>query len=151
MRRTCWSSVTSYRVWKSSIGPTLLRPSKCCRSVLVLISVPLVHRGELTEYDSFMTNCLSWFRFYYFFPCSILVVLQDFRSKYRLSTQPQSISIDCFFLNKLSLKTSTFDSPKKEKRPPRKWRAKNYNKEVKTTLQVCGETTDISETVPACV
>ncbi|XP_077577517.1 oxysterol-binding protein-related protein 3 isoform X1 [Stigmatopora nigra] len=31
---------------------------------------------------------------------------------------------------------STFDSPKKEKRLPRKWRTKNYNKDVKTTLQV---------------
>ncbi|XP_039974475.1 oxysterol-binding protein-related protein 3 isoform X2 [Xiphias gladius] len=34
------------------------------------------------------------------------------------------------------LYASTFDSPKKEKRHPRKWRAKNYNKDVKTTLQV---------------
>ncbi|XP_068999061.1 oxysterol-binding protein-related protein 3 isoform X3 [Embiotoca jacksoni] len=31
---------------------------------------------------------------------------------------------------------STFDSPKKEKRLPRKWCSKNYNKDVKTTLQV---------------
>uniref|UniRef100_A0A8C4H0P6 Oxysterol-binding protein n=1 Tax=Dicentrarchus labrax TaxID=13489 RepID=A0A8C4H0P6_DICLA len=35
-----------------------------------------------------------------------------------------------------ALQTSTFDSPKKEKRLPRKWRTKNYNKDVKTTLQV---------------
>ncbi|XP_071388911.1 oxysterol-binding protein-related protein 3 isoform X2 [Centroberyx affinis] len=35
-----------------------------------------------------------------------------------------------------ALQTSTFDSPKKEKRLPRKWRSKNYNKDVKTTLQV---------------
>ncbi|CAN9514303.1 unnamed protein product [Ophioblennius macclurei] len=34
------------------------------------------------------------------------------------------------------LQASTFDSPKKEKRLPRKWRTKNYNKDVKTTLQV---------------
>uniref|UniRef100_A0A8D3D4V1 Oxysterol-binding protein n=1 Tax=Scophthalmus maximus TaxID=52904 RepID=A0A8D3D4V1_SCOMX len=37
-----------------------------------------------------------------------------------------------------ALQTSTFDSPKKEKRLPRKWRTKNYNKDVKTTLQVPG-------------
>ncbi|CAB1446384.1 unnamed protein product, partial [Pleuronectes platessa] len=35
-----------------------------------------------------------------------------------------------------ALQTSTFDSPKKEKRLPKKWRNKNYNKDVKTTLQV---------------
>ncbi|XP_029308053.1 oxysterol-binding protein-related protein 3 isoform X2 [Cottoperca gobio] len=35
-----------------------------------------------------------------------------------------------------ALQASTFDSPKKEKRLPRKWRTKNYNKDVKTTLQV---------------
>ncbi|XP_067366457.1 oxysterol-binding protein-related protein 3 isoform X2 [Channa argus] len=35
-----------------------------------------------------------------------------------------------------ALQTSTFDSPKKEKRLPRKWRTKNYNKDAKTTLQV---------------
>ncbi|XP_042280428.1 oxysterol-binding protein-related protein 3 isoform X3 [Thunnus maccoyii] len=35
-----------------------------------------------------------------------------------------------------ALQASTFDSPKKEKRIPRKWRSKNYNKDVKTTLQV---------------
>uniref|UniRef100_A0A4W6DJ34 Oxysterol-binding protein n=1 Tax=Lates calcarifer TaxID=8187 RepID=A0A4W6DJ34_LATCA len=35
-----------------------------------------------------------------------------------------------------ALQASTFDSPKKEKRLPRKWRGKNYNKDVKTTLQV---------------
>ncbi|KAM4580761.1 oxysterol-binding protein-related protein 3 isoform 2-T3 [Odontesthes bonariensis] len=35
-----------------------------------------------------------------------------------------------------ALQASTFDSPKKEKRLPRKWRNKNYNKDVKTTLQV---------------
>uniref|UniRef100_A0A3Q3MEK7 Oxysterol-binding protein n=1 Tax=Mastacembelus armatus TaxID=205130 RepID=A0A3Q3MEK7_9TELE len=35
-----------------------------------------------------------------------------------------------------ALQTSTFDSPKKEKRLPRKWRTKNYSKDVKTTLQV---------------
>ncbi|CAJ1061733.1 oxysterol-binding protein-related protein 3 isoform X1 [Xyrichtys novacula] len=34
-----------------------------------------------------------------------------------------------------ALQASTFDSPKKEKRLQRKWR-KNYNKDVKTTLQV---------------
>ncbi|XP_045575158.1 oxysterol-binding protein-related protein 3 isoform X3 [Salmo salar] len=35
------------------------------------------------------------------------------------------------------LQASTFDTPKKEKRPPRKWRgSKNYGKDVKTTLQV---------------
>ncbi|XP_075883734.1 oxysterol-binding protein-related protein 3 isoform X2 [Nelusetta ayraudi] len=34
-----------------------------------------------------------------------------------------------------ALQASTFDSPKKEKRLPRKWR-KNYNKDVKATLQV---------------
>nr|XP_029512116.1 oxysterol-binding protein-related protein 3-like [Oncorhynchus nerka] len=34
-------------------------------------------------------------------------------------------------------RASTFDTPKKEKRPPRKWRgSKNYGKDVKTTLQV---------------
>lgn len=37
-------------------------------------------------------------------------------------------------------KASTFDSPKKEKRLPRKWRTKNYNKDVKTTLQVINVT-----------
>ncbi|XP_068425504.1 oxysterol-binding protein-related protein 3 isoform X2 [Clinocottus analis] len=35
-----------------------------------------------------------------------------------------------------TLQASTFDSPKKEKRLPRKWRSKNCNKDVKTTLQV---------------
>ncbi|XP_038125348.1 oxysterol-binding protein-related protein 3 isoform X1 [Cyprinodon tularosa] len=35
-----------------------------------------------------------------------------------------------------ALQASTFDSPKKEKRLQRKWRNKNYNKDVKTTLQV---------------
>lgn len=35
-----------------------------------------------------------------------------------------------------ALQACTFESPKKEKRLPRKWRTKNYNKEVKTTLQV---------------
>ncbi|KAG7475396.1 hypothetical protein JOB18_030628 [Solea senegalensis] len=35
-----------------------------------------------------------------------------------------------------TLQASTFDSPKKEKRIPRKWRTKNYNKDAKTTLQV---------------
>ncbi|KAM9851668.1 oxysterol-binding protein-related protein 3 isoform 1-T1 [Aulostomus maculatus] len=35
-----------------------------------------------------------------------------------------------------ALQASTFDSPKKEKRLPRKWRNKNYNKDVKATLQV---------------
>ncbi|XP_055359502.1 oxysterol-binding protein-related protein 3 isoform X4 [Betta splendens] len=35
-----------------------------------------------------------------------------------------------------ALQASTFDSPKKEKRLPRKWRSKNYNKDPKTTLQV---------------
>lgn len=35
-----------------------------------------------------------------------------------------------------ALQASTFESPKKEKRLPRKWRTKNYNKEVKNTLQV---------------
>ncbi|KAI4887867.1 hypothetical protein NFI96_015086 [Prochilodus magdalenae] len=33
------------------------------------------------------------------------------------------------------LQASAYDSPKKEKRPPRKWRSKNY-KDTKTTLQV---------------
>ncbi|XP_033959416.1 oxysterol-binding protein-related protein 3 isoform X1 [Pseudochaenichthys georgianus] len=35
-----------------------------------------------------------------------------------------------------ALQASTFDSPKKEKRLPKKWRTKNYNKDVKATLQV---------------
>lgn len=35
-----------------------------------------------------------------------------------------------------ALQACTFESPKKEKRLPRKWRSKNYNKEAKTTLQV---------------
>ncbi|XP_035287262.1 oxysterol-binding protein-related protein 3 isoform X2 [Anguilla anguilla] len=35
-----------------------------------------------------------------------------------------------------ALQASTFDSPKKEKRPPRKWRTKNYGKDSKTTLEV---------------
>ncbi|XP_059195848.1 oxysterol-binding protein-related protein 3 [Centropristis striata] len=35
-----------------------------------------------------------------------------------------------------ALQASTYDSPKKEKRLPKKWRSKNYNKDVKTTLQV---------------
>uniref|UniRef100_A0A665UCC9 Oxysterol-binding protein n=1 Tax=Echeneis naucrates TaxID=173247 RepID=A0A665UCC9_ECHNA len=35
-----------------------------------------------------------------------------------------------------ALQANTFDSPKKDKRLPRKWRTKNYNKDVKTTLQV---------------
>uniref|UniRef100_A0A672ZCF5 Oxysterol-binding protein n=1 Tax=Sphaeramia orbicularis TaxID=375764 RepID=A0A672ZCF5_9TELE len=35
-----------------------------------------------------------------------------------------------------ALQASTFESPKKEKRLQRKWRTKNYNKDVKTTLQV---------------
>uniref|UniRef100_A0AAQ5Z928 Oxysterol-binding protein n=1 Tax=Amphiprion ocellaris TaxID=80972 RepID=A0AAQ5Z928_AMPOC len=44
----------------------------------------------------------------------------------------------CFVIHEISqhFKASTFDSPKKEKRLPRKWRSKNYNKDVKTTLQV---------------
>uniref|UniRef100_A0A7N6ACL3 Oxysterol-binding protein n=1 Tax=Anabas testudineus TaxID=64144 RepID=A0A7N6ACL3_ANATE len=39
-----------------------------------------------------------------------------------------------------ALQASTFDSPKKEKRLPRKWRTKNYNKDPKTTLQVDNKT-----------
>ncbi|XP_062322746.1 oxysterol-binding protein-related protein 3 isoform X1 [Osmerus eperlanus] len=35
-----------------------------------------------------------------------------------------------------ALQASTYDSPKKEKRAPRKWRVKNYNKDAKSTLQV---------------
>ncbi|KAK5892463.1 hypothetical protein CesoFtcFv8_012839 [Champsocephalus esox] len=35
-----------------------------------------------------------------------------------------------------ALQASRFDSPKKEKRLPKKWRTKNYNKDVKATLQV---------------
>ncbi|XP_060906790.1 oxysterol-binding protein-related protein 3 isoform X1 [Labrus mixtus] len=35
-----------------------------------------------------------------------------------------------------ALQASTYDSPKKEKRLPKKWLTKNYNKDVKTTLQV---------------
>uniref|UniRef100_A0A8C2CK55 Oxysterol-binding protein n=1 Tax=Cyprinus carpio TaxID=7962 RepID=A0A8C2CK55_CYPCA len=35
-----------------------------------------------------------------------------------------------------ALQASTYDSPKKEKRHPRKWRTKNYGKDNKTTLQV---------------
>ncbi|XP_051574127.1 oxysterol-binding protein-related protein 3 isoform X4 [Myxocyprinus asiaticus] len=35
-----------------------------------------------------------------------------------------------------ALQASTYDSPKKEKRHPRKWRQKNYGKDNKTTLQV---------------
>ncbi|KAL3060347.1 hypothetical protein OYC64_014830 [Pagothenia borchgrevinki] len=35
-----------------------------------------------------------------------------------------------------ALQASTFDSQKKEKRLPKKWRTKNYNKDVKATLQV---------------
>uniref|UniRef100_A0A672MRQ3 Oxysterol-binding protein n=1 Tax=Sinocyclocheilus grahami TaxID=75366 RepID=A0A672MRQ3_SINGR len=35
-----------------------------------------------------------------------------------------------------ALQASTYDSPKKEKRHPRKWRPKNYGKDNKTTLQV---------------
>nr|XP_020468458.1 oxysterol-binding protein-related protein 3 isoform X1 [Monopterus albus] len=35
-----------------------------------------------------------------------------------------------------ALQASTFDSPKKQKILPRKWRTKNYNKDMKTTLQV---------------
>ncbi|KAM6994908.1 oxysterol-binding protein-related protein 3 isoform 2-T2 [Tautogolabrus adspersus] len=35
-----------------------------------------------------------------------------------------------------ALQASTYDSRKKEKRLPKKWRTKNYNKDVKTTLQV---------------
>uniref|UniRef100_A0AAR2JU71 Oxysterol-binding protein n=1 Tax=Pygocentrus nattereri TaxID=42514 RepID=A0AAR2JU71_PYGNA len=34
------------------------------------------------------------------------------------------------------LQASSYDSPKKEKRHPRKWRSKNYSKDNKTTLQV---------------
>ncbi|KAG9276675.1 oxysterol-binding protein-related protein 3-like [Astyanax mexicanus] len=34
------------------------------------------------------------------------------------------------------LQASAYDSPKKEKRPLRKWRSKNYSKDSKTTLQV---------------
>ncbi|XP_011483476.1 oxysterol-binding protein-related protein 3 [Oryzias latipes] len=37
-----------------------------------------------------------------------------------------------------ALQNSTFNSPKKEKRLQRKWRAKTYSKDVKTTLQVPG-------------
>ncbi|XP_057195543.1 oxysterol-binding protein-related protein 3 isoform X4 [Triplophysa rosa] len=35
-----------------------------------------------------------------------------------------------------ALQASTYDSPKKEKRHPRKWRPKSYGKDNKTTLQV---------------
>uniref|UniRef100_A0A672MKG3 Oxysterol-binding protein n=1 Tax=Sinocyclocheilus grahami TaxID=75366 RepID=A0A672MKG3_SINGR len=35
-----------------------------------------------------------------------------------------------------AINASTYDSPKKEKRHPRKWRPKNYGKDNKTTLQV---------------
>lgn len=35
-----------------------------------------------------------------------------------------------------ALQACTFESPKKEKRLPRKWRSKNCNKDIKTTLQV---------------
>uniref|UniRef100_A0A671PDZ6 Oxysterol-binding protein n=1 Tax=Sinocyclocheilus anshuiensis TaxID=1608454 RepID=A0A671PDZ6_9TELE len=35
-----------------------------------------------------------------------------------------------------ALQASTYDSPKKEKKHPRKWRPKNYGKDNKTTLQV---------------
>ncbi|XP_052002735.1 oxysterol-binding protein-related protein 3-like isoform X4 [Xyrauchen texanus] len=35
-----------------------------------------------------------------------------------------------------ALQASKYDSPKKEKRHPRKWRQKNYGKDNKTTLQV---------------
>lgn len=45
--------------------------------------------------------------------------------------------------------TSTFDSPKKEKRLQRKWRHKNYNKDVKTTLQVNQINTNIK--VQSCL
>ncbi|XP_036371812.1 oxysterol-binding protein-related protein 3a isoform X1 [Megalops cyprinoides] len=37
-----------------------------------------------------------------------------------------------------SLQASNFDSPKKDKRGPRKWRPKTYSKEAKATLQVPG-------------
>ncbi|XP_068610988.1 oxysterol-binding protein-related protein 3 [Brachionichthys hirsutus] len=49
-----------------------------------------------------------------------------------------------------ALQASPFDSPKKEKRLPRKWRAKNYNKDVKTTLQVpsCISTTRLHASNP---
>uniref|UniRef100_A0A671P9Y1 Oxysterol-binding protein n=1 Tax=Sinocyclocheilus anshuiensis TaxID=1608454 RepID=A0A671P9Y1_9TELE len=35
-----------------------------------------------------------------------------------------------------AINASTYDSPKKEKKHPRKWRPKNYGKDNKTTLQV---------------
>uniref|UniRef100_A0A671UX30 Oxysterol-binding protein n=1 Tax=Sparus aurata TaxID=8175 RepID=A0A671UX30_SPAAU len=47
------------------------------------------------------------------------------------------------FVDFIPFHASTFDSPKKEKRLPRKWRTKNYNKDVKTTLQVIN--------VPSCI
>uniref|UniRef100_A0A672IVP6 Oxysterol-binding protein n=1 Tax=Salarias fasciatus TaxID=181472 RepID=A0A672IVP6_SALFA len=47
-----------------------------------------------------------------------------------------------------ALQASTFDSPKKEKRLPRKWRTKNYNKDVKATLQVDNFTI---KCVPSCI
>uniref|UniRef100_A0A669DYU3 Oxysterol-binding protein n=1 Tax=Oreochromis niloticus TaxID=8128 RepID=A0A669DYU3_ORENI len=49
-----------------------------------------------------------------------------------------------------ALQASTFDSPKKEKRLPKKWRTKNYNKDVKTTLQV-DNMTETCDHVPSCI
>uniref|UniRef100_A0A665UCC7 Oxysterol-binding protein n=1 Tax=Echeneis naucrates TaxID=173247 RepID=A0A665UCC7_ECHNA len=46
-----------------------------------------------------------------------------------------------------ALQANTFDSPKKDKRLPRKWRTKNYNKDVKTTLQVGNKL----KCVPSCI
>lgn len=54
------------------------------------------------------------------------------------------------FLNKFSLEASTFDSPKKERRLPKKWRSKNYNKDVKTTLQVFRKTSSMQVYMGVC-
>lgn len=66
--------------------------------------------------------------------CAIFTILTTFCAKYRLF--PLAV-----FLNQSSLQASTFDSPKKERRLPKKWRSKNYNKDVKTTLQVIRQAT----------
>uniref|UniRef100_H3C3D6 Oxysterol-binding protein-related protein 3 n=1 Tax=Tetraodon nigroviridis TaxID=99883 RepID=H3C3D6_TETNG len=58
-----------------------------------------------------------------------------------------------------TLQASTFDSPKKERRLPKKLRSRNYNKDVKTMLQVLRETTVINKRwspavlsqVPSCI
>lgn len=92
VRSTCWSSVTSSRAWKSSIGPTLLRPSKCCRSALVLISLTRKHRT-----DSLNKNHIQSTKWHFYDRLAALVLLSSVLTALFLSSsRPFVLNIDCF-------------------------------------------------------